>query len=258
MDKEIKTRGKPIVSLPRIKTAGDELPSPDTKRWTPRRKVSVVTAVLRGVIGLEEVCRRCDLSVEEFLSWHNAIERHDVQGLHTTKRQKYRYGTATERLSNPPDHLPGRGLRQRRTPTPVQSTDLEVLMPPPAVADKVSIVCGIRGSAANRQSTIRTGDLVVDLEARVLSVHDKPVPLTSKEYCIFELFSLRKDTVLNKQMLLDHLYGGMHEPDPKIIVVFVCHLRKKLAQATGGKHYIETVWGRGYRLRDPTGTIGCA
>jgi DNA-binding winged helix-turn-helix (wHTH) protein len=250
MDKDIKIRGKPIldVSLPRIKTAGEELPSPDTKRWTPRRKVSVVAAVLRGVIGLEEVCRRCDLSVEEFLSWQKAIERHDVQGLHTTKLQKYRYGTATKRLSNPPDHLPGRGLRQRRTPTPVQSTDLEVLMRPLAVADKVS--------AANRQSTIRTGDLVIDLEARVLSVHDEPVPLTSKEYCIFELFSLRKDTVLNKQMLLDHLYGGMHEPDLKIIDVFVCHLRKKLAQATGGKHYIETVWGRGYRLRDPA--IGCA
>jgi DNA-binding winged helix-turn-helix (wHTH) protein len=124
-------------------------------------------------------------------------------------------------------------------------------MRPPAIADAVSPACGIRGSAHNRQSTIRTGDLVVDLETRVVSVADKPVPLTGKEYCIIELLSLRKDTVLTKQMLLDHLYGGMHEPEQKIIDVFVCHLRKKLAQATSGKHYIETVWGRGYRLRDP-------
>jgi DNA-binding winged helix-turn-helix (wHTH) protein/transposase-like protein len=260
MDKDTKIRGKPIldVSLPRIKTAGDELPTPDRKRWTPRHKVSVVAAVLRGVIDLEEVCRRCDLSVEEFLSWRKAIDRHDVQGLHTTKLQKYRYGTATERLSNPPDHLPRMGLRQRRAPRPVQSTNLEILMRPLAVADKVSTAREIRGPAPNRQSTIRTGDLVVDLEARVLSVHDKPVPLTSKEYCICELFSLRKDTVVTKQMLLDHLYGGMDEPNPRIINVFVCHLRKKLAQATAGKHYIETVWGRGYRLCDPAGAIGCA
>jgi DNA-binding winged helix-turn-helix (wHTH) protein len=260
MDKHTKNREKPIldVSLPRIKTAGDELPALDTKRWTPRHKVSVVAAVLRGVIGLEEVCRRCDLSVEEFLSWQKAIERRDVQGLHTTKLQKYRYGTATERLGNPPDHLPGRGLRQRRTPTPMRSTNLEILMRPLAIADKGSTMCGTCGSAPNRQSTIRTGDLVVDLEARVLSVHDKPVPLTRKEYCIFELFSLRQDTVLTRQMLLDHLYGRMDEPNPKIIDVFVCHLRKKLAQATGGKHYIETLWGRGYRLRNPAGAIGCA
>jgi len=101
------------------------------------------------------------------------------------------------------------------------------------------------------KSKIRTADLVVDLETRVVSVHDKPVPLTGKEYCIFELLSLRKRTVVTKQMLLDHLYGGMNEPELKIIDVLVCYLRKKLAQATGGEHHIETVWGRGYRLRGP-------
>ena len=124
-------------------------------------------------------------------------------------------------------------------------------MSPIAVADEVPAAVGARSSASNRQGIIRTGDLVVDLETRVLSVHDEPVRLTGKEYCIIELLSLRNDTVLTKQMLLDHLYGGMPEPALKIIDVFVCHLRKKLAQATGGKHYIETVWGRGYRLRDP-------
>ena len=75
--------------------------------------------------------------------------------------------------------------------------------------------------------------------------------LTGKEYGILELLSLRKGTTLTKEMFLNHLYGGMDEPELKIIDVFVCKLRKKLAQATGGKHYIETVWGRGYVLRDP-------
>jgi two-component system cell cycle response regulator CtrA len=119
------------------------------------------------------------------------------------------------------------------------------------VADEVPAARGIRGSARNRQSTIRTGDLVVDLKTRVVSVHDKPVRVTCKEYWIFELLSVRKGAIVTKQTLLDHLYGRMDAPELKIIDVFVCNLRKKLAQATGGIHYIETVWGRGYMLRDP-------
>jgi two-component system cell cycle response regulator CtrA len=82
--------------------------------------------------------------------------------------------------------------------------------------------------------------------------------LTGKEYCIFELLSLRKGAIVTKGMLLDHLYGEMDAPELKIIDVFVCHLRKKLALATGGKHYIETVWGRGYRLRGSGSSIATA
>ena len=105
---------------------------------------------------------------------------------------------------------------------------------------------------ADSESTIRTGMLVVNLDTRVVSVNEKPVHLTGKEYGILELLSRRKGTTLTKEMFLDHLYAGVHEPEIKIIDVFVCKLRKKLAQATGGSHYIETVWGRGYVLRDPT------
>jgi two-component system cell cycle response regulator CtrA len=106
-------------------------------------------------------------------------------------------------------------------------------------------------SQVDSQSTLRTGKLVVDLNFRVVSVDDQPVHLTGTEYRILELLSLRKGTILSKEMFLDHLYGGVDEPELKIIDVFVCKLRKKLAQATGGNHYIETVWGRGYVLRDP-------
>ena len=92
---------------------------------------------------------------------------------------------------------------------------------------------------------------VVDLNNRVVSVNDKPVRLTGKEYGVLELLSLRKGTTLTKEMFLHHLYGAAHEPKIRIIDVFVCKLRKKLAQALGGNHYIETIWGRGYALRDP-------
>jgi two-component system cell cycle response regulator CtrA len=69
---------------------------------------------------------------------------------------------------------------------------------------------------------------------------------------MLELLSLRKGTTLTKEMFLNHLYGGMDEPELKIIDVFICKLRKKLANASSGKNYIETVWGRGYVLREPS------
>jgi two-component system cell cycle response regulator CtrA len=92
--------------------------------------------------------------------------------------------------------------------------------------------------------------LAVNLDTRVVSVDDHPVRLIGKEYAILELLSLRKGTILTKEMFLDHLYREMDEPEPKIIDVFVCKLRKKMATATAGENYIETVWGRGYVLRD--------
>jgi two-component system, cell cycle response regulator CtrA len=108
-----------------------------------------------------------------------------------------------------------------------------------------------RRSKGHCESTVRTGKLVVNLDTRVVTVDDKPVHLTGKEYGILELLSLHKGTTMTKEMFLNHLYGGMDEPELKIIDVFICKLRKKLAQATGGNHYIETVWGRGHMLRDP-------
>jgi two-component system cell cycle response regulator CtrA len=110
----------------------------------------------------------------------------------------------------------------------------------------------VRRARGHSESVIRTGKLVVNLNARTVEVNAKPLHLTGKEYGILELLSLRKGTTLTKEMFLNHLYGGMDEPELKIIDVFVCKLRKKLATATGGENYIETVWGRGYVLRDPT------
>ncbi|MBU0644291.1 MAG: response regulator transcription factor [Alphaproteobacteria bacterium] len=109
----------------------------------------------------------------------------------------------------------------------------------------------IRRSKGHSQSIIRTGKIEVNLDAKTVSVGGKPVHLTGKEYQMLELLSLRKGTTLTKEMFLNHLYGGMDEPELKIIDVFICKLRKKLANATDGDNYIETVWGRGYVLRDP-------
>lgn len=109
----------------------------------------------------------------------------------------------------------------------------------------------IRRSKGHSQSVINTGDISVNLDAKTVEVDGKSVHLTGKEYQMLELLSLRKGTTLTKEMFLNHLYGGMDEPELKIIDVFICKLRKKLATATGGESHIETVWGRGYVLRDP-------
>jgi len=109
----------------------------------------------------------------------------------------------------------------------------------------------VRRSKGHAQSIITTGPVEVNLDTKTVEVGGHPVHLTGKEYQMLELLSLRKGTTLTKEMFLNHLYGGMDEPELKIIDVFICKLRKKISEATGGDNFIETVWGRGYVLRDP-------
>ena len=110
----------------------------------------------------------------------------------------------------------------------------------------------VRRSKGHAKSVVAVGDLIVNLEARVVEVHGEKLYLTSKEFQILALLALRKGSTLTKETFLNHLYDGLDEPDAKIIDVFICKLRKKLANASGGQDYIETVWGRGYTLREPT------
>ena len=109
----------------------------------------------------------------------------------------------------------------------------------------------VRRSKGHAQSVIQTGDLVVNLDTKTVEINGIRVHVTRKEYQMLELFSLRKSMTLSKEVFLNHLYGGVDEPEQKIIDVFICKLRKKLAKASNGKDYFETVWGRGYKLREP-------
>jgi two-component system cell cycle response regulator CtrA len=109
----------------------------------------------------------------------------------------------------------------------------------------------VRRSRGHSQPMITTGSLSINLDTKMAVVDNQRMHLTRTEYQMLELLSLRKGTTLSKEMFLNHLYGGIDEPESKIIDVFICKLRKKLAVACNGKHCIETVWGRGYTLRDP-------
>ena len=110
----------------------------------------------------------------------------------------------------------------------------------------------VRRSAGHADSVVEIGDLLVNLDQKTVEVDGHRVHLTNKEYQMLELLILRKGATITKEMFLSHLYGGLDEPELKIIDVFICKLRKKLANASGGRNYIETIWGRGYLVRDPS------
>jgi two-component system cell cycle response regulator CtrA len=110
----------------------------------------------------------------------------------------------------------------------------------------------VRRSKGHAQSLIQSGDLVVNLDSKTVEVCGARVHVTTKEYQMLELLALRKNVMVTKDAFLNHLYGGTDEPEIKIIDVFICKLRKKLAGASGGREYIETVWGRGYMLCEPS------
>jgi two-component system, cell cycle response regulator CtrA len=108
----------------------------------------------------------------------------------------------------------------------------------------------VRRSKGHAQSVINIDNLCVNLDSKMVEINGVRLHLTSSEYKMLELLALRKGMTLTKEMFLSHLYGGIDEPEMKIIDVFMCKLRKKLGNASGGKEYIETVWGRGYVMRE--------
>ncbi len=110
----------------------------------------------------------------------------------------------------------------------------------------------VRRSKGHADSAIEIGDVQIDMQKRSVLVKNREIHLTNKEYSILELLALRKGHPIKKETFLNHLYGGIDEPELKIIDVFICKLRKKIQEAAGGDNYIETLWGRGYMLVDPT------
>lgn len=107
----------------------------------------------------------------------------------------------------------------------------------------------VRRTKGHAQSLIHVGDMTINLDTKTVAVLGAPLALTGKEYAMMELLALRKGNLITKEMFLNHLYGGMDEPEIKIIDVFICKLRKKM-RVLGVADLIDTVWGRGYILQD--------
>jgi len=110
----------------------------------------------------------------------------------------------------------------------------------------------VRRTKGHAVSLVTVGALSINFDSKTVVVRGNRVHLTGKEYQILEILAMRLGATLTKEMLLSYLYGGIDEPELKIIDVFICKLRKKLANASNGVDYIQTVWGRGYVLREPS------
>jgi two-component system cell cycle response regulator CtrA len=134
---------------------------------------------------------------------------------------------------------------------PVGYEDADHLVTPFHRGDLLARVYANRRASEADGGVLAVGELELDLKHRKAQVRGQTVPLTAKEYEVLEFLAVRKGTTLTKEMFLDRLYGGIDEPEVKIIDVFVCKIRRKLKMLSGGDPLIDTVWGRGYVLRDP-------
>ena len=109
----------------------------------------------------------------------------------------------------------------------------------------------VRRAKGIAKAVVEVGDLRIDLDSHISTYNNQPIHLTSKEQKVLEVLAMKKGAVVSKESFLNQLYNNDDEPELKIIDVFVCKVRKKLQDVSGGINYIETVWGRGYSLIDP-------
>ncbi len=167
----------------------------------------------------------------------------DMDGVELVRRLRY------ARIETPVLMLGGIARPEARVKAFSAGAD-DVIQKPFNCAELVARMQAItRRAKGFSGASLRVGSLVLKQDSREVTVSGREVKLTGKEYAILELLVLRKGAVLTKDAFLNHLYGGMDEPEAKIIDVFICKLRKKLSFAGAG-HLIGTVWGRGYMLRD--------
>ena len=167
----------------------------------------------------------------------------DIEGYEVVRRMR------AARIDTPVLIVSGLSLPQAKVKGLAMGADDFLTKPFDKAELQARIQAVVRRSKGFSQPTLRVGSLLLNLDSREVTIDGRPVHLTGKEYAILELLVLRKGMVLTKEAFLNHLYGGMDEPEMKIIDVFVCKLRKKLALA-GGDNLIGTVWGRGYMIRE--------
>ena len=107
----------------------------------------------------------------------------------------------------------------------------------------------VRRSRGFGQSQLHVGNLTLDVDHHDVVANGVRVHLTTKEFALLQLLVLRRNMIMTKEAILSQLYGGIDEPEIKIVDVFICKIRSKLAQA-GLPSVISTVWGRGYSVKD--------
>ena len=113
-----------------------------------------------------------------------------------------------------------------------------------------NLEASIRRTHGHSSATVNVGNLIEDLSCNYAKIGDTRLDLTAKEFCIIEFLALRKGAILSTDAFLNHLYGGIDAPEPKIVDVFMCKLCRKIADAGASGVVIDTIWVHGYILRE--------
>jgi two-component system, cell cycle response regulator CtrA len=113
----------------------------------------------------------------------------------------------------------------------------------------------VRRSQGHYASSLYVGTAELSLSKHEVRVNGRKLSITRKEFAVLELLFMKQGSIVNKGTFLNHLYTGVEEPEMKTVDVLICRLRKKLV-AAGAPNLIETVWGCGYILHDPTNALG--
>lgn len=99
---------------------------------------------------------------------------------------------------------------------------------------------------------LTVGRLTIFLDGRDPAVDGQRLRLSHREHAIFSVLALNVGRVVSKEKIYETVYTlSGSDPLDKVIDVYICKLRKKIAEATGGDKYIETVYGRGYKFEAP-------
>ncbi len=108
----------------------------------------------------------------------------------------------------------------------------------------------LRRETTGGDAVLVQGALSLDMARQLVSWHDNPIDLTTKEFSLLRYFMSHEGEVLSQERLLEHVWDEMLDPFTNTARVTVGTLRRKLASATG-LALIETVIGAGYRFIDP-------
>ena len=101
------------------------------------------------------------------------------------------------------------------------------------------------------RNVLDAGNVRIYLDTQTVEIEGQRVHFTCKEYELLQLLMRCKGRIVTREMFLNELYRGKREPALKIFDVLICKIRGKLRAANDGRRYIETVWGRGYKLQEP-------
>jgi len=209
------------------------LPPAGSSRWYKRHKAEVVAAVHGGLLTFTEAAKRYQMMVEELFAWQSAYEK--VLGISYSHAPRPYNFAATPKADTA-------GYRTVGHVAKAHNPDERIGQTMAVPSQPIEL---------NSPGIVTSGSLAVNLNSRTVVVHDLPIQLTRPEYRILELLCLRKGMTVTKAMLLKQISSGAMAPKPRIIDVYICKLRRKLAAAGNGENYIGTIWGRGYTLDDP-------